>query len=170
MASLTEYYGKMKSGIGTINPQDMAQLGEDWMVAAATGAGIGLMSAALGGLDKKVAGINVPLDGLVAGGLGLAGLQIDGDGGKILKLASIAACGSVSVRMFEKFFKAGFKAKGELEDLGSTGIQGHQLYGAPQDRLSQQALYGEYSEQLIGPDVGFGASAQDRLVEASKYL
>jgi hypothetical protein len=163
MPSMSEYYGRMKSGIGSINPQDMAQLGEDWMIATATGAGIGLMSAALGGLDKKIAGFNVPLDGLTAIGLGVAGLQITGDGGKILKLASIAAGGSAAVRTFEKFFKAGFKAKGEFEDLGSLGMSQQQLYGSPYGNP-----YGY--EQFVGPGVGFGASAQDRLVEAAKYL
>lgn len=152
---MTEYYGKMKAGIGSINPEDMAQLGEDWMITAATGAGVGLLSAALGGLDKKIAGFTVPLDGLASVALGVAGLQL-GEGGKVLKLASIAAGGSAAVRTFEKFFKAGFKAKGEFEDLGSSGFE-NQLYGYP-------------SSQYIGPGVGFGASAQDRLVEAARYL
>ena len=85
MASMTEYYGRMKSGLGSIDPKDMAQLSEDWMITAATGAGVGLLSAAMGGLDHKIAGFNVPIDGLVSIGLGIAGLQMKGTTGKALK-------------------------------------------------------------------------------------
>lgn len=157
MASLTEYYGKMKHGFGTINPAEAAQLGEDWLIAAATGAGIGLLSAGLGGLDKKVFGMNLPVDGLVSVGLGFVGLQMGGESGQLLKIASIAAGGSAAVRTFESFFKTGLKVKGEFEDLGSSGFGGHHRMG-----------YG--GVPLVGPGVGFGAAAQDRLVEASKYL
>jgi hypothetical protein len=104
MASLTHYYGQMKHGLGTINPEEAAQLGEDWMIAAATGAGLGLMSAALGGLDHKVFGVNLPVDGLVSVGLGVVGLQMGGESGQLLKIASIAAGGSAAVRTFESFF------------------------------------------------------------------
>ena len=162
MASMTEYYGRMKSGMGSIDPKDMAQLTEDWMITAAAGAGVGLLSAALGGLDKKIAGMNVPLDGLVSIGLGFAGLQMKGSTGKALKIASIAAGGSAAVRTFEKFFKAGFKAKGDFEDLTSgaaLGISGHRFHGA-------LPAY----DQAFGPGVGFGVGAQDSLVEAAKYL
>ena len=158
MPSMTEYYGRMKSGIGSINPKDMAQLSEDWMIATGTGAAIGLMSGATGGLDKKIAGLNVPLDGLVAIGLGVFGLQAGGDTGKIMKIASIAAGGSAAVRTFEKFFKAGFKVKGEFEDLGSSGI--------PQ--FSPYQNYGQFSSGTS--NFGFGVGAQDRLVEAARYL
>lgn len=156
MASMTEYYGRMKHGFGSINPQDMAQLGEDWMIATVTGAGIGLMSAALGGLDKKIAGFNVPLDGAVALGLGFVGLKAKGNTGKMLKIASIAAGGSAAVRTFEGFFKAGFKVKGEFEDLGAgyTSMGGHRFHG-------QLPSY---------PGAGFGIGAQDALVEAARYL
>jgi hypothetical protein len=156
--SLTAYYGRMKHGLGTINPDEAVQLGEDWMIAAATGAGIGLMSAALGGLDKKVFGVSLPVDGLVSVGLGLVGLQVGGESGQLLKIASIAAGGSAAVRTFESFFKSGLKVKGDFEDLGSTGMGfgGHRMgYGGV---------------PLVGPGVGFGAAAQDQLVEASKYL
>ena len=156
--SLTAYYGRMKHGLGTINPDEAVQLGEDWMIAAATGAGIGLMSAALGGLDKKVFGVSLPVDGLVSVGLGLVGLQVGGESGQWLKIASIAAGGSAAVRTFESFFKSGLKVKGDFEDLGSTGMGfgGHRMgYGGV---------------PLVGPGVGFGAAAQDQLVEASKYL
>lgn len=154
--SLTAYYGRMKHGIGTINPDEAVQLGEDWLVAAATGAGLGLMSAALGGLDKKVLGVNLPVDGLVSVGLGLVGLQMGGESGQLLKIASIAAGGSAAVRTFESFFKSGLKVKGDFEDLGSSGFGPLQMgYGGV---------------PLVGPGVGFGAAAQDQLVEASKYL
>lgn len=156
MPSMTEYYGRMKSGLGSIDPKDMAQLSEDWMIATATGAAIGLMSGALGGLDKKIAGFNVPLDGLLGLGLGFFGLQAGGDTGKVMKIASIAAGGSAAVRTFEKFFKAGFKVKGEFEDLGSSGISGY--------------LPGRLNQSQFGPGVGFGIGAQDRLVEAARYL
>ena len=158
MPSMTEYYGRMKSGLGSIDPKDMAQLSEDWMVAGATGAAIGLMSGALGGLDKKIAGINVPIDGLVSIGLGIFGLQAGGDTGKVMKIASIAAGGSAAVRTFEKFFKAGFKVKGDFEDLGSTGFSGYRMHG----------MLPGY--QQSGPGVGFGVGEQDRLVEAARYL
>lgn len=154
--SLTAYYGRMKHGLGTINPDEAVQLGEDWLIAAATGAGIGLMSAALGGLDKKVMGVSLPVDGLVSVGLGLVGLQVGGESGQLLKIASIAAGGSAAVRTFESFFKSGLKVKGDFEDLGTSGFGGHQMgYGGV---------------PLVGPGVGFGAAAQDQLVEASKYL
>ncbi len=144
----------MKAGIGSINPEEAAQLAEDWLIVAATGAGVGLISGAIGGLDHKIAGFTVPVDGLVAGGLGLFGLMT---GNHYLKLASVAAGGSAAVRTFERFFKAGFKVKGEFEDLGSgmMGISGHRFHG-------QLPAY--------GPGVGFGVGAQDRLVEAAKYL
>ncbi|VVB55227.1 Uncharacterised protein [uncultured archaeon] len=159
MASMTEYYGRMKGGLSSIDPKDMAQLSEDWLVVAGTGAAIGLISGAIGGLDKKVAGFNVPIDGLLSIGLGVAGLQMKGDTGKILKIASVAAGGSAAVRTFERFFKGAFHVKGELEDLGSgmMGISGHRFHG-------QNQLPG------YGYGVGFGVGAQDRLVEAAKYL
>lgn len=155
MTSLTMYYGRMKHGIGTINPAEAAQLGEDWLIAAATGAGIGLMSAALGGLDKKVFGVSLPVDGLVSVGLGVVGLQMGGESGQLLKIASIAAGGSAAVRTFEKFFKSGLKVTGDFEDLGSTGFDRRMGYG---------------DVPLVGPGVGFGAGAQDSLVAAAQYL
>ncbi len=158
--SLTAYYGRMKHGFGSINAAEAAQLGEDWLIAAATGAGIGLMSAAMGGLDHKVFGMSMPVDGLVSVGLGLVGLQMGGESGQLLKIASIAAGGSAAVRTFESFFKSGLKVKGDFEELGSggagMGFGGHRMgYGGV---------------PLVGPGVGFGAAAQDQLVEASKYL
>lgn len=163
MASLTAYYGQLKHGIGHINPEEAAQLGEDWLITAATGAGIGLMSAALGGLDHKVFGISLPVDGLVAVGLGVAGLQVGGETGQMLKIASIAAGGSAAVRTFEAFFKSGLHVHGEFEDLGSGGA-GMGFGGRGHHRMGYGGV------PLVGPGVGFGAAAQDRLVEASKYL
>jgi hypothetical protein len=149
-SSLAEYYGRAKSGFGNIESAEMAQLGEDWLVTAATGAGIGMLSAALGGLDHEIAGFPVPLDGLVSVGLGYAGLSMGGETGEMLKIASIAAGGSAAVRTFEKFFEKGFgtKVKGEFEELGHSG----------------------FAQRNLLPGFGFGQSAQDRLVEAAKYL
>lgn len=163
MASMTEYYGRMKGGMASIDPADMAQLAEDWMVTAAAGMGAGLISGAIGGLDKKIAGFNVPIDGLISIAIGGFGLQMKGDGGKILKLASIALGGSAAVRTFEKFFKGAFHVKGEFEDLGGgySGLEG---------RTSRWHSLPGYQQQYYGPGIGFGVGEQDRLVEASRYL
>lgn len=156
MAGLAAYYGRAKSSFGSINPHDMTQLGEDWLIVAGTGAGIGLLSGALGGLDKTVAGFQVPVDGLVSVGLGIAGLQVSGEAGKAMKIASIAAGGSAAVRTFEKFFGKAFatKVKGDFEDFGQSSSFGALPgYGGP-----------------YGPTVAFGQSYRDRLTEAAKYL
>jgi hypothetical protein len=151
MASMTEYYGRMKSGIGSIDPKDMAQLGEDYMIVAASGLAVGLISGAIGGLDKKIAGFTVPIDGIISLGLGMAGLQMRGDSGKALKIASIAIGGSASVRTFERFFKGAFGVHGEFNEL--PGHQAPKQLGAG-----------------FGRGFGFGMSAQDRLVHASRFL
>lgn len=153
MASLTEYHQNMKNAIAGIDPAEVAELGEDYLVVAAAGLGVGLISGAIGGLDKKIAGFNVPVDGLISLGLGAFGLHLRND---MLKTASIAIGGSASVRTFERFFKKAFGVKGEFEDLGSSGIFGGQ----------------QQPHQLMGhsPGMGFGASDQDALVEAAKYL
>ena len=123
MAAMTHYYGRMKGSIESINPKDMSQLTEDWLITAAAGAGIGLVSAAVGGLDKNIMGFNVPVDGLISIALGAAGLMDHANQKRssILKIASIAAGGSAAVRTFEKFFKSNmhgvFGIKGEFEDL-----------------------------------------------------
>lgn len=158
MASLSEYYGRAKGSFGSVNPAEVAQLGEDWMIAGATGVGLGLMSVALGGLDKKVFGFSVPMDGVAAAVLGFAGLNMRGSTGNALKLASVAAAGSAGVRTFEKFFKAGFKMSGELEELGGMGFSG----------VHHFRHHGDYP--AFGPAAGFGAGSQDALVEAAKYL
>ena len=129
------------------------------MIAAAAGAGIGLVSASIGGLDKKIAGLPVPVDGAIAVGLGMAGLSMGGESGKILKIASIAAGGSAAVRTFEALLKSGLHVKGELEDLGG-GYGGMGWGGLP--------FHGQHP--LVGPGVGFGQASSDRLVESAKYL
>jgi len=127
-----------------------------------------LVSAAVGGLDKNIMGFNVPVDGLISIALGAAGLMDHANHKRssILKIASIAAGGSAAVRTFEKFFKSNmhgvFGIKGEFEDLGrhgigQMGVSGHRFHGLP-----------AYNQR--GPGMGYGASAQDRLVEAARYL
>lgn len=153
--SLTGYYGRAKSGIGNIDPKEMAQLGEDYMIVAATGAAVALAGTMIGGLDKEVLGFPVPVDGAISVGLGIAGLSMRGDTGKMLKIASIAAGGSAAVRTFEGFFKKGFgitKVKGELEEVGGHygGLPGY--------------------EGTYGPTFAFGQGAQDRLVNAARFL
>ena len=158
MTAMTEYYHRMKSGIAGIHPQEAKDLSEDWMVTAAAGAGVGLLSASLGGLDKKIMGFNVPVDGLIAIGLGFAGLTTR-KYKHTLKIASIGLAGSAAVRTFEKFFKTNaihLGIKGEFEDLGRSGLGYRGYPGLP----GYQA----------GPGVAYGASAQDRLVEAARYL
>lgn len=142
----------MKNAIAGIDPADVAELGEDYMIVAATGLGVGFLSGAIGGLDKKVAGFTVPVDGLLSLALGGLGLHLRND---MLKTASIAMGGSASVRTFERFFKGAFHVKGEFEDLSSGGG----FFGGQRQ-----------PNQLMSPGVGFGASAQDALVEAAKYL
>ena len=151
--SLTGYYGRAKSGIGNIDPKEMAQLGEDYMIVAATGAAVAFAGTMIGGLDKEVLGFPVPVDGAISVGLGIAGLSMRGDTGKMLKIASIAAGGSAAVRTFEGFFKRGFgtRVRGELEEAGGYGrLPGY--------------------EGTYGPTFAFGQGAQDRLVAAARYL
>ena len=164
MASMTEYYSRMKGGLAGIDPQEATELGEDWLITCAAGLGAGLVSGAIGGLDKKIAGFTVPIDGAISIGLGTLGLVMKGDSGKVLKLASVALGGSAAVRTWERFFKGAFHVKGEFEDLGGgySGIEGSQ-----QNRW--HSLPG-YQPRYVGPGVGFGVGEQDRLVEASRYL
>jgi hypothetical protein len=149
--SLTGYYGRAKAGIGNIDPKEMAQLGEDYMVVAATGAAVALAGTMVGGLDKEILGFPVPVDGLISVGLGVAGLSIGGDSGELLKVASIAAGGSAAVRTFESFFKKGFGVRGDFTEASEVaGLPGYQ---------------GTY-----GPTFAFGQGAQDRLVAAARFL
>jgi len=149
MSSLSHYYGKAKSGLMNINPHVAGQLAEDWMIAGGTGLLLGLMSAATGGMDKKIAGFDVPMDGVAAAGLAIMGLGLHVPE---LKVASIAAGGSASTRTFEKFFKKSLGAHG---DFDSSDIP----FGSD----------GDYP-QLPAYAYGWGSDSQDRLVEAAKHL
>lgn len=142
MADLSSYYASARKSISGINPDEAADLIEDGVVIGATGATLGLMSAAFGGLDAKIAGMTVPVDGLISAGLAVAGLATKN---KQLKTAAIAAGGSASTRTFQAFFKKGFGAHGEF----SEGVARMGFGGLPQ--------FG-------------GQSAHDRLVEAAKAL
>ena len=161
MAALTHYYGRMKHSIAGINSYEATALGEDLMVATAAGAGIGLISATMGGLDRKIAGFEVPVDGLISIALGVGGLMTHHyKYAHVMKIASIAAGGSAAVRTFEKFFRSNLHSlgiKGEFEDLGSRGI-GHRGYP------------GQLPGYAPGPGIAYGASPQDRLVDAARYL
>jgi len=142
--SLSHYYGSAKKGIAGINPVEATELGEDMLIATGTGALLGLIAAAKSGsLDVKLAGVTLPVDGLVSFGLGLGGLTLRS---KELKTAAIAAGGAASTRVFTKFFAKGLAAHGELED----------------------AVHGEFG---ASDEYGWGADAgHDKLVEAAKFL
>lgn len=144
MASLSHYYGSAKAGLGKINPVEATELGEDMLIAGGTGAALGLIAAAKGGsLDMTIAGMQVPIDGLMSFGLGLVGLSIKS---KELKVAAIAAGGSAATRAFTGFFKKGLAAHGELD-------------GAVNEAFGNDMQYG------WGADAG-----HDRLVEAARHL
>lgn len=150
--SLTGYYGRAKTGISSIDPGEMEELGMDYLVVAATGAGVALTSNIIGGLDKQVLGVPVPIDGLISVGLGVAGLMTHGPMGNALKVASVAAGGSAAVRTFEGLFKK-MSVRGEFDELAF-------------DRLPVPGYEGTY-----GPNTfAFGQGAQDRLVQAARYL
>lgn len=140
MANLSSYYARAKSGIAGINPKEAADLAEDWLVTGATGAALGLMAASFqGGLDTKVAGIEVPLDGLLSLGLGFAGLQTRS---RQLQVASIAAGGSAAARVFTRFFQKGIGTHGEAGQFdGSIHPQMGWGWGAEGDRLIEAAKY-----------------------------
>lgn len=157
MASLSHYYGQAKAGIGNINPKDMEQLGEDWLITAAAGAGMAAAGAAFGGLDKTIAGIPVPLDGVGAGLCGLIGLTTRSRG---MQIASIALGGSAAVRTFGKIFSKGLGAHGEIDDWASGGYSGMFGFGGAPNALPQFTNYG----------FGWGQDAHDPLVEAAKHL
>ena len=169
MTALTHYYGRLKRDFHSINPHDATQMGEDLMVTAAAGAAVGLVSATMGGLDKKIGGFNVPIDGIMSLGFGILGLSVANHKySQMLKVASIAAGGSAAVRTFEKFFKTNMHGvlgiKGEFEDLGRSGIGEYGVSGG------RHHFHGVPAYNQVGPGYGYGASAQDRLVEASRYL
>jgi len=147
MASLTHYYGRARAGLLGISPHAAMELAEDWAVAALTGAALGAISAQAGGLDKKMGNFQVPLDGLAALAAGTAGLSMHN---KQLQVASIAAVGSASTRIFEKMMHK-TAAHGEIEDWAG---------GSPE-------LGFGYAHRNR---VGWGQESHDRLVEAAKYL
>jgi hypothetical protein len=161
MASFSHYYGEAKGrlGIAKINPKDMEQLGEDWLITAAAGAGMAAVGAMFGGLDKKILGFQVPLDGLGAGACGLVGLTTRSRG---MQIASIALGGSAAVRTFGKIFSKGLGAHGEIDDWASGGYSGMFGFGGAgaAGALPQFANYG----------YGWGQDAHDPLVEAAKRL
>jgi len=141
--SLSHYYGSAKKGIAGINPVEATELGEDMLIATGAGALLGLIAAAKKGLDVKIAGMTIPVDGLLSFGFGLGGLSLRS---KELKVAAIATGGAASTRVFTKFFTKGLAINGELED----------------------AVHGEFG---ASDEYGWGADAgHDKLVEAAKFL
>lgn len=146
MSSLTHYYQRAKSGIAGINPKDMVDLGEDYLVVGATGAMLGLISASIGGLDKTIAGFKVPVDGATSIALGVASISMRS---KELRTASIAAGGSAATRTFEGFFKKAMGAHGEFDSNVMQQLPG----GAPP-----------------GYGYGWGAESADPLLRAAQGL
>lgn len=141
MSGLAHYYHKAKGGLMGINPREATQHTEDLLIAGGTGLVLGLVSASINGLDKKIAGFNVPVDGLASAGLAVAGLMM---GSPELKVASIAAGGSASTRFFEGFFK---KTMGAHGDFDSSDIPFG--YGAEPQQLQDQYGYGYGEDRLM---------------------
>lgn len=159
--SLSHYYGKAKAGMIGINPKEATELGEKLLIAGGTGAGLGLISAGLGGLDHKVFGFNVPVDGLASLVLGGVGLAIQSPE---LCTASVAAAGSAATRSFEALFKKGLGAHGD-SDFDYVGSQ--MGFGAAPNPAMDQT--NQFAGQF-GGQFGFGADGKDRLIEAAKAL
>lgn len=161
MASLLEHWSANKGfGVGKkkITEEDFELLAMDYGAVAATGLGLALASSALGGLDHKLFGLTLPVDGLISVGLGVVGLKTEGEMGRLIKVASCAAGGSAAVRTFERILKSGIGVKGEFEDL-QGGYGGLGWGGAP-----------FHGQRQLGAGYGFGQQHQERLVEAAKYL
>jgi hypothetical protein len=162
--SLSKHYNAAKAGLMGINPVHATEHAERLLIAGGTGLALGLISAGMGGLDHKVMGMNVPVDGLASLGLSVAGLAMHSPE---LLTASVAAAGSASTRSFEAIFKKGLGAHGDFDSsdipFGFGGNEAPQMgagygFGAPQ--MGQ----GQFS-------AGFGFdSSRDRLVEAAKAL
>lgn len=145
MGSLSHYYGKARSSVMGINTHEAVELGEDWAVAGLMGAALGAIASQSGGLDKKVGGMVVPLDGIAAAACALTGLSMRNHQ---LKTASIAAIGSASTRIFTRALSKGaLGAHGEIE-----------------------SAMAEMPELGFGQHYGWGEEGHDRLVEAAKYL
>lgn len=148
--------------MGTIDPKEATQLMEDYLIVAGTGLGLGLVSASIGGLDKTIAGFSVPVDGASSLLLGLAGLTTRNEG---LKIASIAAGGSASVRTWEKFFKKALSAHGE-DDFYDQLPPG---YGADYGALEAGEEDNDYGYSSHG--FGFGSDSYgDPLLSAARHL
>lgn len=160
--SLSHYYGRAKHGLMGINPKEATELGEKWLIAGGTGAALGLISAGMGGLDHKVFGFNVPVDGLVSIGLGIAGLTMNSPE---LQTASVAAAGSAATRSFEAIFKKGLGAHGDFDSSDVPfGFGAGDSYGELGGHGHTPAMGGQFSAGY-----GFG-SDRDRLIEAAKNL
>src|SRR3982750_2503458 len=102
--SLAHHYARAKAGLGGINPKEATEHGERLLIAGGTGLALGAISAATGGRDKKIAGVNGPRGGLDADGLGSGGFA---KASPEVLAASMAAAGSASTRTFEGIFKKG---------------------------------------------------------------
>lgn len=156
--SLAHHYGRAKQGLMGISPKAATEHAERLLIAGGTGAALGLLSAGLGGLDKTLFGMRVPLDGLASFGLSAAGLAMDSPE---LLTASIAAAGSASTRSFEAIFKKGFGAHGEFDSIGDNF-----QYGAEpllEGHGHQPAYGGQFSAY------GFGGenAGNDRILAAA---
>lgn len=164
--SLAHHYARAKAGMMGINPKEATEHGERLLIAGATGGVLGLISASTGGLDKKIAGLNVPVDGLASLGLSVAGLAMHSPE---LLTASIAAAGSASTRTFEGIFKKGLGAHGDYD--------GNDIpFGAETPQLNAGFGFGDGGHGHLPAasgqfSAGFGFdSGRDRLVEAAKAL
>lgn len=142
MPSLAHYYSRARGSLMGISPAAAVELGEDWAVAGLMGAALGAISAQSGGLDKTVGGTTVPLDGIAAAACALAGLSMHNHQ---LKVASIAAIGSASTRIFSRALAKTLGTHGEIESAMA------ELPG-------------------LGFGYGWGSDGHDRLVEAAKNL
>lgn len=143
MASLAHYYSRARGSLMGISPQSAVELGEDWAVAGLMGAALGAIASQTGSLDKTMGGMVVPLDGLAAAACALTGLSMHN---RQLKVASIAAIGSVSTRIFTRALSKRLGTHGEIE---------------------------EAMAELPGLGFGYGWGSDgghDRLVEAAKLL
>ena len=156
--SLSHYYGRAKAGLMGINPKEATEHAEKLLIAGGTGAALGLMSAGLGGLDHKIFGMNVPVDGLASLALALGGLTMNSPE---LCTASVAAAGSASTRAFESFFKKSLGAHGEFDYVGTQMGFGFGAAGS----MGQNRQMGQFGGQF-----GFGEDGKDRLIEAAKAL
>jgi len=165
MASLGSYY---RRAMGAIGGHSIGQMSMAWGAAGFTGAGLGLLSNSLGGLDQKVGSFSIPIDAVAGVALGVAAV---GARSQVLKAASIAAIGHASVRFFEGMFHRhgvtipGLHAGYDMPDLAD-------LYpGHPAGFTTHRAGFGGFGGT---PPYSYFGGVQppqhDRLVEAAKYL